>query len=249
MHKRKKAKDPDFKPGATHNAGRSTYYKESRSTKAQLNSLLKGDGDTRSSQGSLEEEEKREEGEQEEGQEEEEESKVDAGGDGGDEAKREHVGGGVKKKGKQGAKGWSRHKKGAKSRGKVDSERREKVEEKIAQIKKAREDLNPYDEMDFDTKKKHALFLYNDMMVDILSENEVAFSSKSVKVKKKVSKKVGVSVRTMHRWVLDYLCEEEMTKSKRGKHSKVECPLDNPEFKAAFSQYVRSHAKPKGIYA
>ena len=45
MHKRKKAKDPDFKPGATHNAGRSTYYKESQSTKAQLNSLLKGDGD------------------------------------------------------------------------------------------------------------------------------------------------------------------------------------------------------------
>ena len=93
MHKRKKAKDPDFKPGATHNAGRSTYYKESQSTKAQLNSLLKGDGDTRSSQGSLEEEEKQEEGEQEE-----EESKVDAGGDGGDDAKREHVGGRVKKK-------------------------------------------------------------------------------------------------------------------------------------------------------
>ena len=46
--------------------------------------------------------------------------------------------------------------KGAKSRGQQDTERRERVDEKIAKIKKAREDLNPYDEMDIDTKKKHA---------------------------------------------------------------------------------------------
>ena len=72
--KKKKEKDPDYKPGATHNKGRSTYYKESQSIKAQLN-LLKGAGDGISSQGSLDVEE------------EEEELKVDAlsaGGDGGD---------------------------------------------------------------------------------------------------------------------------------------------------------------------
>ena len=91
--------------------------------------------------------------------EEEEELKVDAptaGGDGGDETKIEHVEGRAHKKGKRAAKGWSKHKKGAKSRGQQDTERRERVDEKIAKIKKAREDLNPYDEMDIDTKKKHA---------------------------------------------------------------------------------------------
>ena len=238
--RRRKEKDPDYRPGATHNKGRSTYYKESQSIKAQLN-LLKGAGDVCSSQGSLDVEEEVEE-------EEEEELKVDAptaAGDGVDETK---SGVRANKKGKRTGKGWSKHKKGAKSRGQQDTERRERVDEKIAKIKKAREDLNPYDEMDIDTKKNHALFHYNDMMADILSENEVAFSSKSVAVKKKVAKKVGVSVRSMQRWVLDYWCEEEVTKSKRGKHSKVESPLDDPEFRAAFSQYVRSHAKPKGRF-
>ena len=63
--------------------------------------------------------------------------------------------------------------------------------------------------MDIDTKKSHALFLYNDKMADIVTENETAFSSKSVLVKKKVAKRVGVSKRTVGRWVLEYLCEEE----------------------------------------
>ena len=35
--------------------------------------------------------------------------------------------------------------------------------------------MNPYDEMDIDTKKKHALFLHNDMMADILSEKRSCF--------------------------------------------------------------------------
>ena len=44
---------------------------------------------------------------------------------------------------------------------------------------------NPYDDMDIDTKKAHALFLYNDKMAKIVSDDEVAFSSKSISVKKK----------------------------------------------------------------
>ena len=77
MRKRKE-KDPDYRPGATHNKGRSTYYKESQSIKAQLN-LLTGAGDACSSQDSLDVEE-------------EEELKVDvptAAGDGVDETKSE----------------------------------------------------------------------------------------------------------------------------------------------------------------
>ena len=108
---------------------------------------------------------------------------------------------------------------------------------------------DPYDNMDIDTKKEHALFLYCDKMAKILTENEIAFSSKSVSVKKKVSERVGVSLRTMRRWVLEYWCEEEVTQSKRGKHSKVQSPIeDDLEFRATFCEYVRSHAKPKGTF-
>ena len=277
-------KDPDYKPGATHHAQRSTYSKESQSTKAQLRGeqslistfqtatfhsttiviylvlicsfsmtpilsnsppeiFLAEAGDPSCSQGSLEIVEL--------------EAEVPTpGGDGGgreDTNSCEPIGEseqqGKRGRGKRTAKGWGQHKKGAKSRGQEDTQRKAKVNDKIEKIKRAREDLkNPYDDMDIDTKKEHALFFYSDKMAEILSENEVAFSSKSVAVKKKVAKQVGVSVATMKRWVLDYMCEEEVKKSKRGKHSKVVSPIDDPEFKAAFSQYVRAHAKPKGMF-
>ena len=102
--------------------------------------------------------------------------------------------------------------------------------------------------MDIDTKREHAIFLYCEKMTGVLSDFEVAFASKSVSVKKKVAKRVGVSCRTMRKWVLEYWSEEDMKKSKRGRHSKVESPIDDIEFKAAFCQYVRAHAKPKGDY-
>ena len=114
-------------------------------------------------------------------------------------------------------------------------------------MRRAKENLeNPYDDMDIDTKKTHALFLYNDEMAQILSENEVAFSSKSVAVKKKVSKRVGVSERTVGRWILEYWWEEEVKKSNRGKHSKCKSPIEDVAFRARFCEHVRSHAKPKG---
>ena len=171
-------------------------------------------------------------------------------GGGGEEAKvnEQLVTGRKRRKGK--SKGWSEHKGGAKSRGKEDTERRAKVNDKIERVMRARENLdNPYDDMDLDTKKAHALFLYNDKMAKILADNEVAFSSKSVSVKKKVAKRVGVSKRTVARWVLEYLCDEEVWTSNRGKHSKCHSPIDDAEFRASFCQYVRCHAKQKGNLA
>ena len=162
----------------------------------------------------------------------------------------EHRGESVKvgKRGKRKKKDWSKHKGGAKSRGKQDTDMREKVNDKVERIVRATQQLeNPYDDMDIDTKKAHALFLYNEKMAEILSHNEVAFSSKSVSVKKGVAKRVGVTLRTMARWLLEYWCEEEIRKSNRGNHSKCESPIENAEFRASFCQYVRSHAKPKGI--
>ena len=164
-------------------------------------------------------------------------------GGGGEEAKVDEqlVKGGKRGKGK--SRGWSDHKGGAKSRGKEDTERRAKVNDKIERVVSATENLeNPYDDMDIDTKKAHALFLYNDKMAKIVSDDEVAFSSKSISVKKKVAKRVGVSKRTIARWVLEYLCDEEVWTSNRGKHSKCHSPIDDGEFRASFCQYVRSHA-------
>ena len=150
-------------------------------------------------------------------------------------------------RGKRKKKGWSKHKGGAKARGKQDTEMRGKVNEKVERIVTATQRLeNPYDDMDFNTKKAHALFLYNDKMAEILSQNEVAFSSKSVAVKREVAKRVGVSERTVSGWLLEYWCEEEIKQSHRGKHSKCESPIEDAEFRASFCQYVRSHAKPKG---
>ena len=154
-----------------------------------------------------------------------------------------------KKRGKRKKTGFSKHKRGAKSRGQEDAFRRKKVTDKIEKIKNANHQLrNPYDDMDIDTKREHAIFLYCEKMTGVLSDFEVAFASKSVSVKKKVAKRVGVSCRTMRKWVLEYWSEEDMKKSKRGRHSKVESPIDDIEFKAAFCQYVRAHAKPKGDY-
>lgn len=160
------------------------------------------------------------------------------------------VKGGIKgKRGKRKRKGWDKHKKGEKGRGKEDIARKAKVDDKIEKIMRAKENLeNPYDEMDIDTKKSHALFFYNDEMSQMLSNSEVAFSTRSIAVKERVAKKVGVSVRTMKRWVLEYWSEEEVKKSRRGKHSKCESPIDDVEFRASFCQYVRSHAKPKGVF-
>ena len=173
-----------------------------------------------------------------------------AGGDGTNGGGEEHCGEVAKggKRGKRKGKAWHRHKNGEKSRGKQDIERKAKVNDKIEKIRRAREVLeDPYDDMDIDTKKAHALFFYNAEMAEIVSDNEVAFSSKSVKVKKVVSKRVGVSKRTVGRWVLEYWCEEEVKKSNRGRHSKCESPMDNEEFRASFCQHVRLHAKPKGV--
>ena len=51
--------------------------------------------------------------------------------------------------------------------------------------------------MNINTKKAHALFLYNDKMAEILSQNENAFSSKSVAVKRVVAMRGGVTERTV----------------------------------------------------
>ena len=265
MARKRKESDPDFKLGSTHNKGRSTYVKES--IKADLQGEQKHNhhnfqicifpsiinncfaktvialaetGDVSSSQGS---------------QEMEVEAPTSRGdGGGGNVAKDKVQGGdtvkgGIKgKRGKRKRKGWDKHKKGEKGRGKEDIARKAKVDDKIEKIMRAKENLeNPYDEMDIDTKKSHALFFYNDEMSQMLSNSEVAFSTRSIAVKERVAKKVGVSVRTMKRWVLEYWSEEEVKKSRRGKHSKCESPIDDVEFRASFCQYVRSHAKPKGV--
>ena len=102
-----------------------------------------------------------------------------------------------KNRGKRKKKGWSQHKKGTKPRGQEDVDRQQKVTDKITKIKCASKQLrNPFDEMDIDTKREHAIFLYCEQVTGFLSEFEVAFASKSVSVKKKVAKRVGISVRT-----------------------------------------------------
>ena len=80
-----------------------------------------------------------------------------------------------------------------KSRGQVDHQRQQKLPAQIDQINRACEEYdNPYDNMDMDTKKAHAIFFYNKKMSQVLSSSDTAFHSKSMSVKKKVAKLVGV---------------------------------------------------------
>ena len=78
--------------------------------------------------------------------------------------------------------------------------------------------------MDMDTKKAHAIFFYNKKMSQVLSSSDTAFHSKSMSVKKKVAKLVGVGPKTVGKLVFEAWSQDELAKSKRGKHSKCLSP-------------------------
>ena len=72
------------------------------------------------------------------------------------------------------------------------------MQAQIDQINRACEEYdNPYDDMDMDTKKAHAIYFYNKKMSQVLSSSDTAFHSKSMSVKKKVAKLVGVGPKTV----------------------------------------------------
>ena len=89
-----------------------------------------------------------------------------------------------KKKNKRKRRGWGNSRKAVgKSRGQVDNQRHQKLQAQIDQINRACEEYdNPYDNMDMDTKKAHAIFLYNKKMSQVLSSSDTAFHSKSMSV-------------------------------------------------------------------
>ena len=89
-----------------------------------------------------------------------------------------------KKKNKRKRRGWGKSRKaGGKSRGQVDHQRQQKLQAQIDQINRACEEYdNPYDNMDMDTKKAHAIFFYNKKMSQVLSSSDTAFYSKSMSV-------------------------------------------------------------------
>ena len=57
---------------------------------------------------------------------------------------------------------------------------------------------------------------------------------------------VQVSERTVRRWVAEYETLEYVSKSQRGKHSKVASPINDPEFREEFKAYVREASRPRG---
>ena len=82
-----------------------------------------------------------------------------------------------RKRGGRKGKQWGRNKKGTKPRGKEDGDRKAKIDEKVRKIRRARKSLEiPYDEMDINTKKAHALFLHNNEVAEIVTDNETDFS-------------------------------------------------------------------------
>ena len=89
-----------------------------------------------------------------------------------------------KKKNKRKRRGWENSRKAVgKSRGQVDNQRHQKLQAQIDQINRACEEYdNPYDNMDMDTKKEHAIFFYNRKMSQVLSSSDTAFYSKSMSV-------------------------------------------------------------------
>ena len=60
---------------------------------------------------------------------------------------------------------------------------------------------------------------------------------------KTVSEKVKVTERTVRRWVEDFELVSFVRDSKRGRHSKTVSPMENPEFKPMFKDYVKLNSR------
>ena len=63
---------------------------------------------------------------------------------------------------------------------------------------------------------------------------------------KTISERVKVTERTIRKWVEDFELVEILRDSKRGKHSKTISPMDNPDFKAKFKEYVKTNSRKPG---
>ena len=96
------------------------------------------------------------------------------------------------------------------------------MQAQIDQINRACEEYdNPYDNMDMDTKKAHAIFFYNKKMSQVLSSSDTAFHSKSMSVKKKVAKLVGVGPKTVGKLVFEAWSQDELAKKQKRETFKV----------------------------
>ena len=57
---------------------------------------------------------------------------------------------------------------------------------------------------------------------------------------------VRVSETTVRTWVAEYDAYHSIKKSLRGKHSKVESPIHDPEFVFRFKDFVKNNSRKRG---
>ena len=63
---------------------------------------------------------------------------------------------------------------------------------------------------------------------------------------KTVSERVKVTERTVRKWVADFDLMHFVRDSLRGKHSKTVSPIEDPDFKAQFKDYVKNNSRKSG---
>ena len=95
----------------------------------------------------------------------------------------------------------------------------------------------------------HAVFLYVNIVSifkDGVDDCGYSYGSR-LAASTTVAQAVKVSERTVRRWVSEYETLEYISKSVRGKHSKVDCPImTNLDLREKFKAHVREASRPKG---
>jgi len=132
----------------------------------------------------------------------------------------------------------------AKSRGAEDQKRRE-VRLQEANKLLSRDIPNPFLHMNIEELKQHAISLCYRQIKEQMGKGMSYTESRGGAVRD-VATIVCVDRSTIVKWLHELDTVGELSRSKRGRHSKAITPIVNPQFRQKFCDYVRANAHQQG---
>ena len=132
----------------------------------------------------------------------------------------------------------------AKSRGAEDQKRREVRLQEANKIL-SRDIPNPFLHMNIEELKQHAISLCYRQIKEQMGKGMSYTESRGGAVRD-VATIVCVDRSTIFKWLHELDTVGELSRSKRGRHSKAITPIVNPQFRQKFCDYVRANAHQQG---
>ena len=132
----------------------------------------------------------------------------------------------------------------AKSRGAEDQKRRE-VRLQEANKLLSRDIPNPFLHMNIEELKQHAISLCYRQIKEQMGKGMSYTESRGGAVRD-VATIVCVDRSTIFKWLHELDTVGELSRSKRGRHSKAITPIVNPQFRQKFCDFVRANAHQQG---